>query len=94
MVRCMDIMGDCVPSIHPSSQPSLTDRLVGQTRLISGSIAASRRGELSTRHPQYETQLSPLPAIKNKKNTTKTISLVSLTDSGGGVDEIQDGGGE
>lgn len=92
MVRCMDIIGYCVPSIHPFSQPSLTDRLVEQTRLISGSIAASRRGELSNAAPTVRNTALP-PAIKNKNNT-KTISLVSLTDSGGGVDEIQDGGGE
>lgn len=75
-----------------SIQSSLTDQLEEQTRLVSGSsIAASRRCQLGT----HNTKLSPPPAIKKiNKTKPKSISLVSLTDAGGGVDEIQDGGGE
>lgn len=82
-------------SQHPSIQPAESHRPTGRTdeaHQREHRRIAARRGELSNAAPTVRNTALP-PAIKNKNNT-KTISLVSLTDSGGGVDEIQDGGGE
>lgn len=83
-------------SQHPSIQPAESHRPTGRTdeahQREHRRIAARRAVNAA---PTVRNTALP-PAIKNKikKNNTKTIRLVSLTDSGGGVDEIQDGGGE
>lgn len=70
-----------------SIQSSLTDQL-GEYRRGSSAAASPHRVAVNPAPPQYEALL-----LKNRPKP-ETISWVSLTDAGGGVDEIQDGGGE
>lgn len=80
-------------SLHPSSRVSPT-HWKNKTRLTGGGgiaacIAARRAVNSAPTVPN-----SPHLLLLKNKPKPKTISLVSLTDAGGGVDEIQDGCGE